>query len=134
MWGQVNDRVKQQIHTSPPIPLGFSVTSEIFGVTVVTKHAWDQFCHRYLRGTNQLDESGKYAASFFAKRFCECFSRAKEAPLPIPHAVMRTIKNKFQPTRYFMDPYVNLRFVIVGEKGSRETPRILTVEIPYCQG
>lgn len=131
MWGQVSDGVKQQLQTPPLIPPEFSVTSEIFGKLQVTEHAWGQFCHRYLRVTNQLDQPGKYATKFFARHFRRCFSRARETFLPVHKKTLRIISHSFRQARYFSDPHTRLRFVVEEGKTAREMPRIVTVEIPF---
>lgn len=132
-WLKAQRRLERKrcLQLAPPSPLEFTVTSEIFDKLPVTEHAWNRFCHRYFSAINQISEPGKYGTKFFTDRFRECFSRAREAPLPVSYATVRIINNDFQSAGYVLDPQTNLRFVVRDETTDEGSPCILTVEIAY---
>lgn len=93
---------------------------------IVSKHAWERFCERYLAMMGLPLKSNRYSQGRLWRYLEECFQCSVKIDLGMGQVVSRQIRNRFEPVEYFWDDQSNLRFVV-----SVFGPRtLLTVEIP----
>jgi len=96
----------------PPIPRKFVLSHPKAGNVIVSKHAWEQFCERYLRVMNKPRQYDNYSQSTLVQKMRELFQNVQEEEMTPAYRIKRLGRNDFVEAKYFIEIHHNLRFVV----------------------